>query len=157
MTLEVSNTTPLPAKIYAGDADASTLRDGGPREAIFSTFPMDGFTIHGTPVDVELQGGEKLRFGNAEITVIATPGHTPGSICYLLKLDGRRILFGGDTISSLVGDLGTYSASAFTLNRAFDPPAAATVPLPVTAAVPPLRSEERRVGKECRSRWSPYH
>src|SRR5688572_32098591 len=25
----------------------------------------------------------------------------------------------------------------------------------MTAAV--LRSEERRVGKECRSRWSPYH
>ena len=22
---------------------------------------------------------------------------------------------------------------------------------------PELRSEERRVGKECRSRWSPYH
>ena len=22
---------------------------------------------------------------------------------------------------------------------------------------PPSRSEERRVGKECRSRWSPYH
>ena len=25
------------------------------------------------------------------------------------------------------------------------------------AAEPSLRSEERRVGKECRSRWSPYH
>src|SRR2546430_16751578 len=24
-------------------------------------------------------------------------------------------------------------------------------------ATHPLRSEERRVGKECRSRWSPYH
>ena len=23
--------------------------------------------------------------------------------------------------------------------------------------VEPVRSEERRVGKECRSRWSPYH
>ena len=23
--------------------------------------------------------------------------------------------------------------------------------------IPVLRSEERRVGKECRSRWSPYH
>ena len=23
--------------------------------------------------------------------------------------------------------------------------------------LPPYRSEERRVGKECRSRWSPYH
>ena len=23
--------------------------------------------------------------------------------------------------------------------------------------IPIMRSEERRVGKECRSRWSPYH
>ena len=29
-----------------------------------------------------------------------------------------------------------------------------TVSIPVMAKV---RSEERRVGKECRSRWSPYH
>ena len=26
-----------------------------------------------------------------------------------------------------------------------------------TAAISDMRSEERRVGKECRSRWSPYH
>src|SRR2546426_7231789 len=26
-----------------------------------------------------------------------------------------------------------------------------------SAALVPKRSEERRVGKECRSRWSPYH
>src|SRR3712207_9311847 len=26
-----------------------------------------------------------------------------------------------------------------------------------TAAMSSMRSEERRVGKECRSRWSPYH
>ena len=26
-----------------------------------------------------------------------------------------------------------------------------------TEGVNSLRSEERRVGKECRSRWSPYH
>jgi len=25
------------------------------------------------------------------------------------------------------------------------------------SVLPILRSEERRVGKECRSRWSPYH
>src|SRR5574340_404437 len=28
---------------------------------------------------------------------------------------------------------------------------------PAAARRRPLRSEERRVGKECRSRWSPYH
>ena len=26
-----------------------------------------------------------------------------------------------------------------------------------TVHIMPMRSEERRVGKECRSRWSPYH
>ena len=29
--------------------------------------------------------------------------------------------------------------------------------LPATGTPPMPRSEERRVGKECRSRWSPYH
>src|SRR5256886_11713072 len=29
--------------------------------------------------------------------------------------------------------------------------------LPVGRGHPGSRSEERRVGKECRSRWSPYH
>src|SRR3970282_2777433 len=30
-------------------------------------------------------------------------------------------------------------------------------PRPARRRRPPRRSEERRVGKECRSRWSPYH
>ena len=30
-------------------------------------------------------------------------------------------------------------------------------PQTVTGQIKLLRSEERRVGKECRSRWSPYH
>src|SRR5260221_2312393 len=29
--------------------------------------------------------------------------------------------------------------------------------LPLLHTNPQIRSEERRVGKECRSRWSPYH
>ena len=28
---------------------------------------------------------------------------------------------------------------------------------PIAYVIKVLRSEERRVGKECRSRWSPYH
>ena len=28
---------------------------------------------------------------------------------------------------------------------------------PYSIVIPAERSEERRVGKECRSRWSPYH
>ena len=32
-----------------------------------------------------------------------------------------------------------------------------TPTIPPSSAITPSRSEERRVGKECRSRWSPYH
>src|SRR3712207_7165884 len=31
------------------------------------------------------------------------------------------------------------------------------LPPPAASKIYELRSEERRVGKECRSRWSPYH
>ena len=37
------------------------------------------------------------------------------------------------------------------------PPVPVPADNPVTVETIALRSEERRVGKECRSRWSPYH
>ena len=43
--------------------------------------------------------------------------------------------------------------------RSSSPRRAPTTPSPPSPGRPPpsVRSEERRVGKECRSRWSPYH
>jgi glyoxylase-like metal-dependent hydrolase (beta-lactamase superfamily II) len=103
------------AKVYAGRADCRPLRDGGPEEAFFSTFSMPDVTPHATAVDGELAGGETLAFGEARFEVIAAPGHTPGSVCYLLERPGLRALFTGDVIESLSPDspgagLGTYVA-----------------------------------------------
>ena len=43
----------------------------------------------------------------------------------------------------------------------FDEPSARAVNSPPPScykdSIEQVRSEERRVGKECRSRWSPYH
>ena len=36
-------------------------------------------------------------------------------------------------------------------------PATGATALPIYQTSSAERSEERRVGKECRSRWSPYH
>ena len=108
------------AKVHAGQADAAVIRAGGPREAVFSTFYMPVDSRHPTAVDVELKGGELLDFGDVRVRAIATPGHTPGSICYLLERPGLRALFAGDIIMKLRGDdppgdefskpLGTYAA-----------------------------------------------
>ena len=44
--------------------------------------------------DVALKEGDVLRVGAIEIKVIHTPGHTPGSVCYLVEGN----LFTGDTL-----------------------------------------------------------
>lgn len=41
-----------------------------------------------------LRGGDKLQIGGAEITLLHTPGHTPGSICFLCQ----NSLISGDTL-----------------------------------------------------------
>ena len=72
--------------------------------------------------------GDKLSFSDElTFTVLHTPGHSPGSCCFLHD----RQLFSGDTLfRESVGRIDFKGGD---------------------------RSEERRVGKECRSRWSPYH
>lgn len=102
------------AKIHAGRGDCDTLRKGEPREAFFSTFHMPNVSAHATTIDVELQGGESLAFGDSRFEVIAAPGHTPGSVCYLLHHRRLRVLFTGDVVQALnkatPSHLGTYSA-----------------------------------------------
>ncbi len=46
------------------------------------------------PPNVLLSDGDTIRAGTIEVKVIHTPGHTPGSVCYL----AGRHLFSGDTL-----------------------------------------------------------
>ncbi len=53
--------------------------------------------------DRYLSDGDRLPFGEFELVVLATPGHSPGSLCYLV---GNH-LFTGDTL--LAGGIGKES------------------------------------------------
>ncbi|MBW2522393.1 MAG: MBL fold metallo-hydrolase [Deltaproteobacteria bacterium] len=46
------------------------------------------------PVDKRVKAGDTLAFGEESLTVIHTPGHTPGGICLYAKPN----LFSGDTL-----------------------------------------------------------
>ena len=48
------------------------------------------------PVGHWFKDGDKLRFGNTTFEVIATPGHTPGGVCFYCEEEG--VLFSGDTL-----------------------------------------------------------
>ncbi|NLF69001.1 MAG: MBL fold metallo-hydrolase [Candidatus Anammoximicrobium sp.] len=51
-------------------------------------------------VDEAYADGQSLRFGAATIRVLATPGHTDGSLSYAVEVDGRRVVFCGDCLYS---------------------------------------------------------
>jgi glyoxylase-like metal-dependent hydrolase (beta-lactamase superfamily II) len=49
-------------------------------------------------VDGTVGGGQTITWGPAKIQVLQTPGHTDGSVSYLVEVDGRRVVFCGDAI-----------------------------------------------------------
>ncbi len=83
------------AKIVIAEADHKMSFD---TTANVSRLFGDGWKEY-TP-DITISDGDVLRLGEEEIKVIATPGHTPGSVCFL----AGEHLFTGDTI--MVGGYG---------------------------------------------------
>ena len=84
---ELSRLTGAPIAVYAGEAKSYT----SPGVNLSATF---GVTEPLPAPDILLHDGERISSGKYEFTVIHTPGHTEGSICFLCG----RALFGGDTL-----------------------------------------------------------
>ena len=74
---------------------------------------------------------------------IATPGVNVQALADFLRNAGQGTLF---SLYDLFAGGGFSRATVFALGI-----------MPYISASIVFRSEERRVGKECRSRWSPYH
>src|SRR2546430_16325602 len=80
---------------------------------------------------------------------IATPGVNVQALADFLRNQGQGTLF---SLYDLFAGGGFGRATVFALG--IMPYISASIVFQLAA---PVRSEERRVGKECRSRWSPYH
>jgi glyoxylase-like metal-dependent hydrolase (beta-lactamase superfamily II) len=46
----------------------------------------------------QLRDGDTIKWGPAFITAIETPGHTDGSLSYIIDVDRQRYIFSGDLI-----------------------------------------------------------
>lgn len=49
-------------------------------------------------IEGDLRDEVTVRAGGLDLDVIHTPGHTPGSVCFLLRAPDRSVLFAGDTL-----------------------------------------------------------
>ncbi len=62
------------------------------------------------PADITVEEGDKITFGETEITVIHTPGHSKGGVCYFVEEE--RTIFTGDTLFCLtVGRMDFFDSS----------------------------------------------
>src|SRR5258707_11856790 len=82
--------------------------------------------------------------GVTGVQTCALPIYGPAGIAAGGGVDLRRLAFASDVLT-IADDLDLGQRQRLALARQLD------------ADITALRSEERRVGKECRSRWSPYH
>ena len=51
---------------------------------------------HDTPPDADLTDGQRIPVGDVVLEVLHTPGHSPGSVCFLVPELG--VVFTGDTL-----------------------------------------------------------
>jgi hydroxyacylglutathione hydrolase len=86
----VKEATRAPIRLHPADRP---LYDALPEQAAFFGLRADA----PLPPDAPLADGETIRFGNYAVRAIHTPGHTPGSVCFVLEGDDP-VLFSGDTL-----------------------------------------------------------
>jgi len=81
------------AKIGMHKIAAPVLEKGDEEVSVADYF--DG-KIKTKPVALKLNDGDKINAGDREFTVIHTPGHTAGSVCFYCEKD--KLLISGDTV-----------------------------------------------------------
>lgn len=77
------------ARLYVHALDAQALRSPA-----LNLSQVINTSLVLPKADVELQEGDVVREAGLELTVLHTPGHTPGGVCYL----SGGTLFCGDTL-----------------------------------------------------------
>ena len=104
-------------------------------EAVYAREVLDSRGNPTVEVEVTLHSGAKGR-------AIVPSGASTGAFEAVELRDGDKSRYLGKGVEKAVNNVNEVIAPALKGVEGTDQP---------------LRSEERRVGKECRSRWSPYH
>jgi hydroxyacylglutathione hydrolase len=83
------------AELWLHEGDRCRVETGDPD--LTSAF-LYGLPFLPVSVDRTLNHGEVLPVNGYEIAVHHTPGHTAGSVCLTIEIDGQKLLIAGDTI-----------------------------------------------------------
>jgi hydroxyacylglutathione hydrolase len=93
----------LGARVYLSELEREALENADEEALGLSIARRNGYypedyRLRACKVDVVLRGDERLQCGDLELTVIPTPGHSAGSVCFLVDTEEGVALFAGDTV-----------------------------------------------------------
>jgi len=66
---------------------------------LYNLHPHHLMLAEPVPVGMTFAAGDTFTWGPATFRVLSTPGHTDGSVSYVVDVDGRRTVFCGDAIA----------------------------------------------------------
>ena len=106
------------ARVAISEREADFLRRGDEDSIGLTIARREGYypsSYHIQPVEVDLplRDSQMISVGNLQITAINVPGHSIGSICYLVRGKGGTYLFSGDVVfhKGLIGLLNCPGSS----------------------------------------------
>ncbi len=90
-TGDLQRATGAPARIHEADR---FMMDILGLQASFVGMPQPSDAM----VDGDLRDDGVIQVGSIQVAVLHTPGHSPGSVCFLVRAADRSILWSGDTL-----------------------------------------------------------
>ena len=99
------------ARLVAAPHAAEVLRAGG--HQVWYEYPEE---VIPTEIDLAPGDGEVLKLAGLEVSVLHTPGHTPGCASFLVQVDDGLAAFTGDLLSG-DGHPGWAGSEGFSLEQ----------------------------------------
>jgi glyoxylase-like metal-dependent hydrolase (beta-lactamase superfamily II) len=91
------------AQVAMSEREVDFLRDGDEDSIGLTMARREGYypisyALQPFEADLRLSDGDELAIGSLQISAINVPGHSIGSICYLVKGQDGTYLFSGDVV-----------------------------------------------------------
>lgn len=142
------------APVHIHDADRHMLLDPvGASGSFGHLLEQAGLDVRPPEVIEGLDHGQRVSGAGLTFTALHTPGHTKGSVCLSLEVDGEvPVLFSGDHLFK--GNIGRTDLPGGSIEELMDSMRTQILPLADEVRVLPGHGEETTVGLERRT--NPY-
>lgn len=128
------------ADVYAGEREKEILESSEKNLSEYFVKPFTG------KADIYVKDGENINIAGFDIKVIETPGHTIGSVCYLVSKEDEQVLISGDTL--FAGSHGRYDFPTGSYSQLIDSIKNRLLTLDDSIPVYPGHNEDTTIGDE---------